>query len=364
MAAIYGSYEHIWNKSIDEEYRLLLSFLKKDFPTINLIGGVVIATFAPVIMVSNAIVITAIWKDPYKQLRASPSNIIIASMAVCDFLVGAVCSFMQCYWLLSMAVQADFSFYAASCAFGIGLFLIGVSVFHVLALTIDRVISVTNPLLYKVRVTKKRVTYTVSIIWIFFIIMGGLTVPLYNHYYIHSILGAFIVLFAVLAVSFFSFYIVLKVRQQQHELKEVNAISMKNGSIKLREKKLTKSIVLIAVILQVCFAPLCIFSMLLLMCSVCHGHVNIIIGGYCLSLVLTHVNSCLNPFIYAFRLPKFRKPVSLVVKWVFCCKPIIVHLNECPESSATSPKMNRTNILTIPDRLNSPRLNHRHCSAF
>ncbi|KAK3736123.1 hypothetical protein QZH41_004634 [Actinostola sp. cb2023] len=243
MAAIYGSGENIWSKSIEEEFEVLQRLLKNDFPTITLITGVAIAVLGPVTMTANAIVLAAIWKDPYKQLRSSPSNIIIASMACCDFLVGTLCSFMQSFWLLNMSVKSDISLYVAPVAFGIGIYLIGVSVMHVLALTIDRVVSVANPLLYKARVTRRRVVISVVMIWVSFILMGAMGGPLHNHYYIHNIIGTIVLSLAVMTTSCLALYIIFRVRRQTQQLKKNAGVCISARGSTSRDRKLTKRIV-------------------------------------------------------------------------------------------------------------------------
>jgi len=103
MAAIYGSFD-IWSVTLNEVLSNISYALQDDLPIIGLLIGIFVAVLGPVTAVANAIVIAAIWKDPYKQLRSSPSNIIIASMACCDFLVGTVVSFCLALFLIGMSL--------------------------------------------------------------------------------------------------------------------------------------------------------------------------------------------------------------------------------------------------------------------
>ncbi|KXJ28365.1 Trace amine-associated receptor 8 [Exaiptasia diaphana] len=157
MAAVYGSISNIWDVSLVEVTARIFDQLQDEASTIGIALVIVGTILGPLAITANAIVITAIWKDPYKQLRASPSNIIIASMACSDFLVGVVFSSFMTFAMI-INLSKEYLGHQVHQAFIMSLIaFIGLSVLHVFALTIDRVIAVIRPLRYRSYVTKKRV---------------------------------------------------------------------------------------------------------------------------------------------------------------------------------------------------------------
>jgi adenosine A1 receptor len=339
MAAIYGSSTYFWNITISEDSITLQHILKNYFSTITLITGVVLVVLGPFIMIANGIVIAAIWKDPFKHLRSSPSNIIIASMAACDFLVGIFAIAIQASWFITTSVRAPVASHLAPVAFGAADFLLGASVTHVLALTIDRVIAVVNPLLYKSRVTRKRVLVSMFLLWAF-CLFAVLQIPLHNHYYIQNVLSITALSIISLLVTFLCFVIIYNVRKQTKIIK--NKKSCATGRIITeRDRKTTKSIIFILALFILCVTPFFFSCVVLLTCSSCRPHLNAVMTSLYSSYILTHVNSAINPILYAFRLPKFRKPVALILKKVLCCCNLCRRKIENVDSTEISSKTPR-----------------------
>jgi hypothetical protein len=266
------------------------------------------------------IVIAAIWQDPFKQLCSSPSNIIIASMAACDFLVGLFCSVLLAFWFISLSLDTRIPTNLTLITIVVTACLIGISMLHILALTIDRVIAVANPLLYKSRVTRKRVLVTVFSIWAFYLVIELLQIPLYKASIFQTIAVMVIVGLVEIAVSGLSFYIFISVRKQTKQIQSNTELS---GNIRVfmeRDRKTTKTILLILAIFLICFPPFLVTWIVLVACFSCKPQLNVILTFFCLSTILANFNSCINPFLYAFRLPKFRKPVALITKRLSPCK--------------------------------------------
>lgn len=319
MAAIYGRVD--WeNTTLADIVLTLHQLLPKDHSKYALATGIVIAILGPFIAVVNGIVIAAIYKDPFKQLRSTPSNIIIGSMATCDFLGGTVGGVMVCLFCFQISSKLQLSLTdLAPISFPISTFLLTLSVFHDLALMIDRVIAVVNPLHYKLRVRKKRVFISVILIWVFDLVINLSQVLLLNYFHIHHVI-IFVLLFLATGTGcFLSLIIIYAVRKQTKRMKQETVEDNNYKILVARQRKLTKSISLICLVLRVCFSPFFITWCLLITCASCHSNLSTIMASFYLSLIMMHLNFLINPFLYALRLPKFKRPVALIVKRAFDC---------------------------------------------
>ena len=96
MAAIYGHY-NFWN--ITSEQALQETWLRtENVKPLWAASSVLSIIMAPIIVLGNLLVLLAVWKDPLKKLRSSPSNFILVSMALADLSVGLVVCPITAYW--------------------------------------------------------------------------------------------------------------------------------------------------------------------------------------------------------------------------------------------------------------------------
>lgn len=334
MAAIHGTVD--WkNTTLADIVLTLHRLLPEDFSKFTIATGTVIAILGPITAIVNGIVIAAIWKDPFKQLRSTPSNIIIGSMATCDFLGGIVGGVMMSLFYFNLSSKNQLSLDLAPFSFAILEFLLKLSVFHDLALMIDRVIAVVNPLLYKLRVRRKRVLISVILIWVFHLVIILSQVPLVKHFHVQNVMFFVLLFLAVGIASFLSLFIVYNVRKQTKKMRSETVVDQNYKIIVARQRKLTKSISIICLVVRVCFAPFFITWFILLTCSSCHTSLSGIIASFFLSLIMMYLKFFISPFLYAFRLPKFKRPVALIVKSALVCCPS-VHTNELQNSQTAS----------------------------
>ncbi|XP_031573106.1 adenosine receptor A2a-like [Actinia tenebrosa] len=320
MAVFFDSEKGIWNTSVLEFSLMLEDALRHDLQSyITLITGVVLAVLGPLTTIANAIVIAAIWKDPFKQLRRSPSNIIIASMATCDVLVGTICSVLLAFWFISLSLDAQLPNYYTLVTVALTSSLIGISIMHVLALTIDRIVAVANPLLYKSRVTRKRVLTAVFLIWISILAVELLQIP--NHKTSTIMTMVIMVVFGVVEItlSILWVYIIVTVRKETKKIRTNVGLGGDTRTFLERERKTTKAILTVLVLFLICFPPFQITFMIGLLCFSCKGHLNVLLTLLCFSTIVANSNSLVNPFLYAFRLPKFAKPIALILKLLCPC---------------------------------------------
>ena len=130
-----------------------------------------------------------------------PYELILLSLAIADLNVGIA--------ELSLAIirLPDNDSLRSAFAKGFLWYTIKASVFHVAALTIDRLIAVTKPLLHKLWVTRKRITYVIIAIWVVLFAVIAPFVGLQLMDSVQVVIAYMVVSSGVLIVSSYAFIV-------------------------------------------------------------------------------------------------------------------------------------------------------------
>ena len=145
MAAVLGNY-NFWNITSEQalqETSLRIGNIKPLWAVISVVSIVM----SPIIVIGNLLVLLAVWKDPLKKLRSSPSNFILVSMALADLSVGLVVCPITAYWGW-VRFDKKTSPFGLSVIFAINIFSVNVSFGHMLLLAVDRLFAVVTPVSY------------------------------------------------------------------------------------------------------------------------------------------------------------------------------------------------------------------------
>ncbi|XP_046900190.1 trace amine-associated receptor 13c-like [Hypomesus transpacificus] len=252
----------------------------------------------------------------FRQLH-TPTNVLIFSLALADLLVGALMipqeliSRSNPCWYLGRLMCTLVPY--AGCIFTCS------SIWNLALISVDRYIAVCEPLLYPSRVTMRR-TISCSILnWICsFTYCGWFLVDHFgNPHPYHSCTGLCVVIFSPtsgmvdLFVSFICpccVIVVLYIRiftvaiSQARSFKS-NSVSIESDLMKTSksERKAAKTLSIVIVVYLLCFAPY--FSSL----SPIDWFSQVVI------IWIFQMNSCLNPLIYAFFYPWFKKSVKFII---------------------------------------------------
>uniref|UniRef100_A0A3Q0RVN7 Adenosine A3 receptor n=1 Tax=Amphilophus citrinellus TaxID=61819 RepID=A0A3Q0RVN7_AMPCI len=84
-----------------------------------------------------------------------------------------------------------------------------------------------------------------------------------------------------------------------------------------KELKLAKSLALVVFLFAVCWLPIHIMNCITLFCPECTPQFASKVG-----IFMSHVNSALNPLVYAFRMKQFRATLIQIIRRCMACKPI------------------------------------------
>ncbi|XP_074514691.1 trace amine-associated receptor 13c-like [Sebastes fasciatus] len=268
----------------------------------------------------NLLVIISI--SHFKQLQI-PTNLLLLSLAVSDFFVGLLMSFQivltdGCWFLgdLMCILYYVLDYIITSASIG-----------TMVLISVDRYIAICDPLHYTSKVTQKTVTMCVCLCWIcsafchILMLKDNLEQPgRYNScsgecvVVINYIVGisdlflSFIGPVTVIIVLYMRVFVVA-VNQARAMRSQIAAVTLRySGRVTANksEMKAARTLGVVIVVFLICVCPY--FGVALT------GQDTFLNASSAAFVIcLFYFNSCLNPVIYAFFYPWFRKSIKLIV---------------------------------------------------
>ncbi|XP_028448899.1 trace amine-associated receptor 13c-like [Perca flavescens] len=257
----------------------------------------------------------------FRQLH-TPTNILLLSLAVSDLLVGLVLMPAESIrnttcWFLGDIVCSLYNY--------LSVIITVASIGTIVLISVDRYVAICDPLHYNIRITVNRVKLCVYLCWLycvsysFLCVKDDLTQPgRYNSCYGECVLVVDYVLKAVdLVLSFivpFTVIIALYLRifavavcQARAMRSHITAVTLQHSvtpKAKKSELKAARNLGVLVVVFLICFCPY--YGLLI-------AGDDWVSASSSFVVYLFYLNSCLNPVIYAFFYPWFRKAVKLIV---------------------------------------------------
>ena len=271
------------------------------------IGSTAITCIAsPLAILLNVLLIYAVMN---KKRLQSVSNILFASMAVSDLLIGAVAQPL----FLTAGIFRLLNDYKTMCTFILAgffvMYLQSASVYHLAVMAWQRYIAIKNGMNYKFIVSRSRLKIFITTAWV---LTALAVVP--TALYAFGLVGkklrsiANACLFTIplstclLATVFLYIMIYLESRNRK-----VNATTFSNVQVAkaILEKKIAKTAFLLTVALVVSFVPTFVFIFL-----------TYLVGfndrdAYIWSVTIIQLNSCTSPILYFYRNRRFRRNIVL-----------------------------------------------------
>ncbi|KAM9347755.1 trace amine-associated receptor 13c-like [Symphorus nematophorus] len=281
---------------------------------------ILLSSIALITAALNLLVIISI--SHFKQLH-TPTNLLLVSLAVSDLFVGLLMvfpvMFMGGCWFLGDLMCTLYQYLAYIVA--------SASVGTMVMISIDRYVAICHPLHYPTKITQKRVEVCVCLCWICsvifqsFILSDILKQPgRYNScvgeciLFINYIAGlvdltfSFIVPITVIVVLYMRVFVVA-VSQARTMRSHVATITIQQSvkvTAKKSEMKAARTLGVVVVVFLICLCPY--------YCVALTGQDNLLNASSATFVIcLYYFNSCLNPVIYAYFYPWFRKSVKLIV---------------------------------------------------
>ncbi|XP_030580325.1 trace amine-associated receptor 13c-like [Archocentrus centrarchus] len=270
-------------------------------------------------VILNLLVIISI--SPFRQLH-TPTNLLLLSLAVADFCIGLLLLFqimlIDGCWFLGDIMCTLYQYLA--------YVITSASIGTMVIISIDRYIAICYPLHYSTKITQKEIKIIVCICWICsvifqsLILMDNLKQPgRFNScigecvFVINYIAGIFDVIFSfilpitVIVVLYLRVFVVAV--SQAHAMRSQLAVTHQQSvtvTVKKSELKAARTLGVVVVVFLICMCPY--------YCVALTGQDNLpSASSLTFVLCLVYFNSCLNPIMYVFFYPWFRKSIKIIV---------------------------------------------------
>uniref|UniRef100_A0ABI0NV26 G-protein coupled receptors family 1 profile domain-containing protein n=1 Tax=Bos taurus TaxID=9913 RepID=A0ABI0NV26_BOVIN len=267
----------------------------------------------------------------FKQLH-SPTNFLIASLACADFLLGVtvmpfstVRSVESCWYFGQRYCQLHSCFEGSFCY---------TSIYHLCFISLDRYIVVTDPLVYPARFTVSVSGMCIASSWLFSIIfsfslfgtganaagledvvsaltcVGGCQIAVNQSWVLVSFLVFFIPTLVMITV-YFNIFLIAK-----QQARKIESLNNKTGRcsdsfqdrVAKRERKAARTLGVAVLAFLVSWLPYFLDAII-------DAFLGFITPTYVYEILvwIAYYNSAMNPLIYAFFYPWFRKAIKLIV---------------------------------------------------
>ena len=298
---------------------ILLNLSGVDYVLLAWITGIVMLVMEAFIVIGNGLVIVAIVLDPLKTIRRCPSNHLVLSLAVADFLVGVVICFFSGWWNIGVAAYKEDLFNAAESSSSSRFDLVAISTTNLLALGVDRLIAIKSPMQYAYKVTLRNVRVVIVCIWVYFSVLAS-SLPIFLKSFSDFVFNCHSTI-AFLALVIICEFVIHFLRKQTTAMKKCSGSSRVLRNVVERERKVTRGVIVLTLVFIACFVPFFIYQLLEFFCSICWENVAAFLLIFRnIALMLVCFNSLVNPYLYALRLPKYSETFKHLAKKLFICR--------------------------------------------
>ena len=278
-----------------------------------------------VAVVGNFLVCYAILAN--RNLRNNPTNLFILSFAVSDFLTATL---VVPFDIESLFVDGAWNHGEAMCIIWqvVYLITIPISVYSLLAISVDRYNTLRDPLGRFRRsqfITRKRAIIVIAIIWINSILwalspfMGwrrreesatedGVCMLPYTRLY--NILSSFLNIIFPLLITCFFYILIYRIACKNNKFTKRGGFpsiyqhTKEENKMYLKNVKAAKTTAMFVLAIFICWQPYCWFVIVESVDG--HNWKSFPHEVYLVLLMFGYLNSALNPFLFAFRNKRFK----------------------------------------------------------
>ena len=260
----------------------------------------------------NSLLIVAFHKDPLKVLH-SPSGVFILNIAVIDFTAS-------CTFLLAASFRSSvFCYVRLETIFSLDgvtdFYQLFSALYHLRHICVERFCSIALPLWHRVHVTTRACRYWVLALWLFYFILEGLIVTLQT--FLYGILAK--MSFVRLAFTWTTFLRTLvfylasyiSIQRQRRQLQNREDTNSAKKSIQMRLKNEQTFLVTISIVCSLLFLSFIPFAvMIAIYIPVLDNPEGADRDDFPYAkwgIIAITINFAINPILYLWRLPKYRK---------------------------------------------------------
>ncbi|KAH8382283.1 hypothetical protein KR009_002677 [Drosophila setifemur] len=291
---------------------------------------------AIVSIIGNVLVIIVFRRE--RKLRRR-TNYYIVSLAMADFLVGSLG--VPFAILASIGLPRNLH----ACLFTVSLLVVlcTISIFCLVAVSVDRYWAILYPMAYSRNVRTRTAIVIISMCWVAGTIVGFLPlfgwhadvghnqeclfVEVMDYDYLVFLYFATIITPALLMLAFYThiYRVIIKQVRQIVTMNPASDLSRRSsaavvqvttpgrgghagtmlrvlGAARKRDVKATQNLSIIVLFFMICWIPLYTINCIKAFCPTCYVHPKLTL--FC--IILSHLNSAVNPVLYAYHLKDFR----------------------------------------------------------
>ncbi|XP_053344799.1 adenosine receptor A1-like [Clarias gariepinus] len=251
------------------------------------------------------------------------TNYFLVSLAVADLCVGTLA--IPCAIMTDLGIPRH-NLYLCLLMLSVLIMLTQSSIFSLLAVAVERYVAIFMPFRYHSTMTPRNALLVILLTWVLAFLIG--LVPLMGWHKTHDfcvfvnvvdmnymvyfnffacVLTPLVVMFLIYAQIFLT----VKWHMQRIVTDRGGQASVEGAVNIKKEIKTATSLFLVLFLFTVCWIPLHIINCFLLLCPSCPVPPSLLLTA----IILSHANSAVNPFLYAYRMRSFRE----AFKGIFLC---------------------------------------------
>jgi len=287
--------------------------------------AVINAIASPAMTVINFLIIWTILSD--KELREDTHNILLAALALTDFLQGLIVEPMFSWFLVALVKRRPLSCHFV--VFGIPAAILGCWTLNTLTLaSLDLFVAIEYPLFYRKHVTTKKVVIGTGVFWIAnvsILIVGGVLVE--SHEHLQGIPNAVVMAVNNLIILYCTVKVQITAYRQRRAINaQVQAVQQETNTDEdnRRREQFKQAMTMVLIVLST-FLFYCpyIINSILLSTKGKNFTDDFKFIYFAIDLTFIHFQSLVNPIVISLRLSYIREGVKNKIR----CRTVINSIN-------------------------------------